>query len=227
MVVDAVVPESEKIREQIMTKTTLKEAPGHKRRKEKRPNEILDAALQVFLARGYSSTRMDDIAILAGVRKGTVYLYFKSKEILFLEVIKRNTIPHLELAYQIVKEYRGPVSALIQILLTLWWEKVGATTTGEILKIIIGEARNFPSVAQFYLSNVIEPTWNVLAALLQSGVESGEFREIDTELASRVLLKTLLILVLWRVTFAESADVALDAEFNLVLDSFLSGLRVF
>jgi len=209
-----------------MTKTTLKEAPDRKRRKEKRPNEILDAALQVFLARGYSSTRMDDIAILAGVRKGTVYLYFKSKEILFLEVIKRNTIPHLELANQVVKEYRGPVSALIQILLTLWWEKVGATTTGEILKIIIGEARNFPSVAQFYLSNVIEPTWNILAALLQSGVEIGEFREIDTELASRVLLKTLLILVLWRVTFTESADVALDAEFNLVLDSFLSGLRV-
>ena len=96
IVVDAVVPESGKIREQIMTKITLKEAPDRKRRKEKRPNEILDAALQVFLARGYSSTRMDDIAILAGVRKGTVYLYFKSKEILFLEVIKRNTIPHLE-----------------------------------------------------------------------------------------------------------------------------------
>lgn len=210
-----------------MTKSRLQEAPDRKRRKEERPNEILDAALHIFLARGYSSTRMDDIAILAGVRKGTVYLYFKSKEILFLEVIKRNTIPHLELAYQIVKEYRGPVSALIQMLLTLWWEKVGATTTGEILKIIIGEARNFPSVAQFYLSNVIEPTWNILEALLQSGVESGEFREIDTELASRVLLKTLLILVLWRVTFAESADVALDAEFNLVLDSFLSGLRVF
>ncbi|UCV17729.1 TetR/AcrR family transcriptional regulator [Ferribacterium limneticum] len=209
-----------------MTKSTLQETPDRKRRKDKRPNEILDAALKVFLERGYSSAKMDDIAALAGVRKGTVYLYFKNKEILFLEVIRRNTIPHIEIANQIVKEYRGPKTALIQMLVTFWWEQVGATTTGEILKIIIGEARNFPSVAQFYLSNVFQPAWNIIASLLQSGIESGEFREVDSELVSRALIKNLLIIVLWRVTFGESDDVALDAEFKMILDYFFAGLRI-
>ena len=51
---------------------------GHKRerRKEARPGELLDAALSLFVNKGFSATKVEDVAASAGVSKGTLFLYF-------------------------------------------------------------------------------------------------------------------------------------------------------
>src|SRR6476661_28760 len=58
------------------------------RRKEARPQEILEAALSVFAEKGFAAARMDDVARHAGVTKGTIYLYFPSKEELFKSLVR-------------------------------------------------------------------------------------------------------------------------------------------
>ena len=69
--------------------------PRWKRRKDARPAEILDAALDLFADRGFAATRMDDVAARAGVTKGTVYLYFKTKEELFKALVRAELLPNL------------------------------------------------------------------------------------------------------------------------------------
>ena len=73
------------------------EQPRWERRKQERPAELLAAALELFTERGYAATRLDDVARRAGVSKGTVYLYYSSKEELFKAVILEGLVPVLEL----------------------------------------------------------------------------------------------------------------------------------
>jgi AcrR family transcriptional regulator len=64
-----------------------------RRRAEARPDEVLDAALAVFVEKGYAAAKMDEVARRAGVSKGTVYLYFPSKEALIEAIVRRAVAP--------------------------------------------------------------------------------------------------------------------------------------
>ena len=66
--------------------------PRWERRKEARPAELLAAALELFVEKGYAGTRLDDVAQRAGVSKGTLYLYFENKEDLFKAVVRESEI---------------------------------------------------------------------------------------------------------------------------------------
>lgn len=202
-------------------KTTL----PRKRRKEERPGEILEAALKLFLARGYSATRLEDVAALAGVAKGTTYNYFENKGRLFLSVIERSTKCSVDGAMLIIKGHQGSMESLIRILLVTWWDSVLSKTTGGLLKIVISESTKFPAIAKFYLDSVIEPLQAILADVVRRGIASGEFREIDAEAMSRVALDNLLMLALRRVTFSNGSNAYDFAEaIETTLDVCLRGL---
>lgn len=205
---------------------TEKPASRWQRRKEARPREILEAALQLFLARGYSATRLEDVAALAGITKGTLYLYFENKGQLFLSVIERNTQCQVGGAQAIVREHRGSMESLIRTLLMSWWDSVLSKTTGGLLKIVITESAKFPAIAGFYLDSVIEPLQAVLADVVRRGVASGEFRAVDADAVSRVPLGNLLMLALWRVSFDAGAKTEDFAEaVETTLDVLFGGLR--
>lgn len=203
----------------------LMAALPRKRRKADRPGEILEAALELFLARGYSATRLEDVAALAGVAKGTTYNYFENKGRLFLSVIERSTRCQVDGAMAIIENHQGSMASLIRILLVTWWDSVLSKTTGGLLKIVISESTKFPAIARLYLDSVIEPLQAILADVLGRGVASGEFREIDAEAVSRVALDNLLMLALWRVTFSNGSKAYDFAKvIDTTLDVFLGGL---
>ena len=68
------------------------------RRKEARPSEIVAAALASFAERGYAATKLEDVAAVAGISKGTIYLYFPTKEHLFRAVVEQAVLPNVEAA---------------------------------------------------------------------------------------------------------------------------------
>ena len=76
-----------------MTSDSAERALRWRRRKEARPQEILAAALALFAERGFVATRLDDVALRAGVTKGTLYLYFPNKEELFRAVVRQALVP--------------------------------------------------------------------------------------------------------------------------------------
>ena len=126
-----------------------------KRRKEARPAELLAAALTLFVDKGYAATSLERVASHAGVSKGTLYLYYESKEALFKAVIQEGIIPVIAENEAIAAQHTGSSFELLQRLLDNWWTKIGQTAYAGIPKLMVAEARNFPEIAQYYYENVI------------------------------------------------------------------------
>ena len=169
-----------------------------RRRKDARPSELTAAALELFVERGFATTRLEDVAARAGVSKGTLYLYFDSKEALFKAVIEEGIVPTLVAAEQQLAEHSGSAAELLRKLLFGWWQQIGGTRLAGVPKLIISESRNFPELAQYYHDKVILRGRALLRTVLQRGIADGEFRALDVETAIDVIIAPLLMLVIWR-----------------------------
>ncbi|MFN3295903.1 TetR/AcrR family transcriptional regulator [Caldimonas sp.] len=202
--------------------------PTRKRRKEARPQELLDAALEVFVERGFAASKMEDVASRAGVSKGTVYLYFPSKEELLKAVIRHNLSLTIAQGGDLAAQFPGPTDELLRVLAMSWWERVGETQASGIFKLIITEVRNFPEFAQFYAAEVIEPGRRLLKALLQRGIDRGEFRPVPLEDTVHALIFPMLMLCLHKHSVgACSGDMATQDPRAFILnhiDLMLHGL---
>jgi AcrR family transcriptional regulator len=204
-----------------------KAAPVHQRRKHERPAELLAAALDHFVEHGFTATKLDDVAAQAGVSKGTLYLYFDSKEDLFKAVIRQGIFPVLDEGEALLAQHEGDSSTLLRGMLLRWWELIGATPLGGIPKLMISEAGNFPEVAQYYYEHVIVRGRNLLRQVLQRGIAAGEFRPVDVEAAIDVSFAPLLMLTVWRYSLAPCGCGKQDPEAYLRthLDLLLNGLK--
>jgi AcrR family transcriptional regulator len=197
-----------------------------RRRKEARPSELTAAALDLFVEKGFAATRLDDVAAHAGVSKGTLYLYFDSKEALFKAVVEEGIVPALAAAEQRLAEHEGTSVELLRHLLFGWWEQVGATKLAGVTKLIVSESRNFPEIAQYYHDRVIVRGRALLREVLQRGIASGEFRPLAVETAIDVIIAPLLMLAIWRFSLCfcgqeSNPEAYLQTHFDLLVQ----GLR--
>jgi len=197
-----------------------------RRRKDARPSELTAAALDLFVEKGFAATRLDDVAARAGVSKGTLYLYFDSKEALFKAVVQEGIVPLLVAAEQQIAEYDGPSADLLRHLLFGWWQQIGGTRLAGIPKLIISESRNFPEVAQYYHDEVILRGRCLMRTVLQRGIDRCEFRPLNIETAIDVIFAPVMMLVVWRFSLrfcSHETDPAffLQTHFDLLVD----GLR--
>ena len=210
------------VQETVTTAAVGSAASLRRRRKDERPSELVAAALDLFVERGFAATRLDDVAARAGVSKGTLYLYFESKEALFKAVIEEAIVPLLASAEDVIANDQGTSIDLLRRLLNGWWEQIGATRLAGVPKLIIAKARNFPAVAQYYHDAVIVRGRALLRTLLQRGIERGEFRPLDLETAIDVIYAPLMMLVVWRSSLcfcAKETDPAtyLRTHFDLLV----------
>ncbi len=178
--------------------------PPHKRerRKEARPGELLDAALDLFVEKGFAATRSEEVAARAGVSKGTLFLYFPSKEELFKAVVRENMVRHQTEGAEEIARFEGPTAALLQYLMLEWWRRYGATKASGISKLVMSEASNFPDLARFFQEEVVTPGHAMIRSVLQRGIERGEFRPVDMDLTVHSVLAPLLFLVTWKHSMA-------------------------
>ena len=128
-------------------------APTHRRRKQARPQELLDAALELFVERGFAATRMEEIATLAGVSKGTLYLYYASKEDLLKAVIRERLSGEIEIGAAAVAGHVGSCAELLRQLVEQWWLRLYDSPASGVFKLIIPEVRSFPDIAAYYRAN--------------------------------------------------------------------------
>lgn len=168
------------------------------RRKEARPGELLSAALDLFVEKGFASTRVEDVARKAGVSKGTLFLYFPSKEDLFKAVVRENISGMLAEWSTQMDSFTGSSAELLSLSMRAWWHRFGSTKASGIAKLMMGEANNFPELAQFYQDEVVEPAHHLIRKILQRGIDRGEFRPFDMQYAFYSVLAPLLFLVIWR-----------------------------
>jgi len=186
--------------------------PRWERRKDARPGELAAAALDLFVERGFAATRLDDVARRAGVSKGTLYLYFDSKEDLFKAVIREGYVTRINEFAERMKDFKGTSAELIRELVNTWWEQIGATKLAGITKLMMSEAGNFPDLANFYHDEVVVRGTGLFAGAIQRGVDSGEFRPVSLEFTPRVACAPVIMLMLWRNSFDLCGTHQMDAQ---------------
>jgi AcrR family transcriptional regulator len=195
--------------------------PKFKRRKADRPEEIVAAALEVFTDKGFAAARLDDIAARAGVSKGAIYLYFATKEDIFRAVVEQNVAPNLDLVRQAVASHQGSFPALLRGLIGGLSHVVDESPAGAIVKIVIGEARNFPELARVWHDRLVAPALAAMSGAIAAAQARGELRAGDSRQYAVSLVAPLLMGVLWRETFtpigAEPFDIPALAEQHVEL----------
>jgi AcrR family transcriptional regulator len=196
-----------------------------RKQKEARRSDIIGAALRLFAEKGFAATRLDDVAEAAGIAKGTVYLYFETKEELFREIVRQELLPTLDRLEEAIAAHQGPAADLLRLLLARLAQLIDSDA-GAIPKLVVCEAGNFPEIARFYADEVVGRGQLLLERILQRGIGRGEFRPVDTEHILPGFIGPVLLMLLWRHSIGRYSERQFDpgAVLATQLDILLRGL---
>ena len=179
--------------------------PRYQRRKQDRPQEITDAALAAFAEKGYAATRVDDVAKRAGVSKGLLYLYFKTKEELFKAVVRSFVVPRIDALTENIdsselssEEFlRGPFLDFVKTL--------PGSPISVVIRLMIAEGPKHPDLVQFYWDNVASRGLGTISELLQRGVQTGEFRKSAVTEQPHLFIMPVLFSVVFNSLFEKQS----------------------
>ena len=196
------------------------------RRKDARPPEILDAALAVFAQKGFAATRLDDVAAKAGITKGTIYLYFDSKQALFEALARQSVGAQIEQIKAQLAAFPGSTPELLRLVLSTMGHFITTSDRVVLPRLVLAEAANFPKLAEFWRREVIDQGIGLMSGIIQRGIARGEFREIEPQHAARLCVAPMLIIMLWRTTFAQFDETPYDYQglIEAHLQTLLKGL---
>lgn len=186
--------------------------PKQRRAPDDRPREILDAALALFVEKGFAATRLDDVAKNAGLSKAAIYLYFDDKIALFQGVVRQAVSINLGTVQALAKAHRGPVAELLPVIIEFMASRIEETPMASVAKLVIAESRAFPEIGRFYLKEVIGRGLPLLEELIARGIAQGEFRKVDPALTVRTLVGALLLAGVWKTVFEPIGGKKLDVK---------------
>jgi AcrR family transcriptional regulator len=209
-----------------VTQPKRKPQPRWQRRKTARPGEIVAAALAVFVERGYEATKLEDVARHAGVTKGTIYLYFDSKEALFKAVVRETIVPVIAQGEALAQSFTGSARELLERLVREYWRLVGETALAGIPKLMMAEAATFPELTRFYYDEVVTRGHRLMAGVIERGIKNGEFRQVDVKIAAKLAMSPLMHAVVVRRAFASCMPEGFDVRryLDTHIDLYLHGI---
>ena len=196
---------------------------------EARPHQILDAAFYEFAEHGLAGARLDDIAKRAAVAKGTIYLYFPTKEALFREMVRTTIVAALEMAELRREETQSlTASAQIRAVATGYWARLRTEPFQVVHRLVLADLPRFPDLMQFYADEVIMRGRRLFAGIVSRGIAAGEFRDVDPESAARMLSALAISHSQWcskRQHFPGLMKHSDDEIRDEVIDFYLHALR--
>ncbi|MGO8740320.1 TetR/AcrR family transcriptional regulator [Rhodoblastus sp.] len=182
---------------------------------------IRAAALDLFAQKGFSAARLEDVAAAAGVAKGTIYLYFSSKQDL-LEAIVANTIgATLTKVEQALAASPAPAAELLRLLGRAIAMGIQDPDRRRVLHLVLSEGARFPAIADFYHREIISRGLRLIRAIIAKGLASGEFVSDELARFPQLVIAPALVAAIWSVVFAriETLDVQamMEAHVELLL----------
>ena len=170
-----------------MTSSPPAEAPGDARSARKRA-AILDAARQVFFAKGYVGASMDEIASVAAVSKQTVYKHFADKESLFRDLITATVLVAGQAsADDQVLVGDAPFEDELRDFARRLLRGVMQPRVLQLRRLVIGEAARFPELGRLFYDLGLRRTIDALSAALGRLADGGQLVIDDPELAAQHL----------------------------------------
>jgi AcrR family transcriptional regulator len=156
---------------------------------EERRQAILEAALRVWSKRGFDGTSVAEVAREAGLTKGTLYLYFPTKQSLLEEALRRYSLrPDVEAG---LERLRGqPLPDVVRGLVAVFWR--GLEARRELAAVLLRELPNHPEEARRFLEQVVLPMNRLLAEYLRETLPAERLGRLDPLVAARSLLGMVL-----------------------------------
>ena len=186
-------------------------------RTAERREAIIEAALDEFISRGFTATRIDDVARRAGVAKGTIYLHFKDKESMFEELIRTALVPLIGRLHA-PPPIGGSVRDAVEAFARTFIQEVAATRRGDIVRLIVAEGPRFPSIADFYYREVVSRGLAGMRALIELAVSRGEIQQKNLARFPQILVAPAIIAVIWQSLFSRHAPLDAIEMFRVHLD---------
>jgi AcrR family transcriptional regulator len=182
-----------------------------------RREAIIEAALDEFIARGFTAARLDDVAKRAGVAKGTIYLHFKDKEALFEELIRTALVPLIGRLHA-PPPIGGSVRDAVEGFAKNFISEVANTRRGDIVRLIVAEGPRFPAIADFYYREVVSRGLAGMRALIELAVARGEIRHKELSRFPQILVAPAIVAVIWQSLFSKHAPLDAIEMFRVHLD---------
>ena len=201
-----------------MSTTSNKRKQRGRPRKAERPAEILQAGFLEFAEKGFLATRLEDVAARAGVAKGTVYLYYESKEALFEAAVRARVSPVVAQVGTLADTHDGSTVDLLKLILRSMYRMMADPEVRTLLRIMIAEGQRFPALVEFYYREVLSKMRLVLGALVARGVARGEFRKGALTELPEVLIAPGIMAAIWQMTFASEEPIPLERFLAAHLD---------
>lgn len=201
--------------------------PRWRRLPEERPRQIIEAALDVFSEHGLAAARLEDIARLAGVSKGTIYLYFPNKEALFCEMVREMVGKSITSAQvRIAGSTSSAAEQYVEYIRSVW-HKVRSPIFDKLHRLVEADLQSYPALQQFFFSEISLRSMDAAAGIIRRGIETGEFREVDPDAASRIHHALLVKHGVWcgkREQIPFVAHLSDDQVFDQLLDFMLHSI---
>jgi AcrR family transcriptional regulator len=194
--------------------------PRYQRRKEDRPQEITEAAFGAFAENGFSATKVEDVARRAGVSKGLLYVYFKTKEELFKAVIRSVVTPRLDQLTRTLDSSDLSAEAFIRGPVLEFMKRVPGSPVSVVIRLMISEAPKHPDLVDYYWQNVASRGLGALQQLLRRGVENGEFRESAINDLPQLIVAPVMMSIVWGIVFADRSldtDRLIETHVDMIL----------
>jgi AcrR family transcriptional regulator len=179
--------------------------------KETRRVALLDAALDVFFERGFAATRMEDVARRAGLSKGTLYLYFESKEQLFEALIEELATPRLQ-QLESLSTNAASLSEALELIAAFAPQMIGSSKMPKLMKILIGESHVFPHIVRRYRTEKIDRVLGSVSSLLDNAAARGEIPPLNAALTARLVVAPIIYSALWEAVFGNDDDPTVDLK---------------
>lgn len=202
----------------------MKKTERLKKEKFLRKTLILDAAMKIFARVGYDKTTMNDIAKEAGYSKANMYFYFKNKEEVFLDLLKDE-----------MKKRRGMLQGILQMKVAPE-SKIGQFIENsfryvnehiDLIRILHSEQNKLSQLGKKEkfrkdLLNDQFATINILAKIINEGIESGEYRKTDSREVAMLLMGMVGAAIMY--WFHNNKEVDLDKYRMRILEVLLTGI---
>lgn len=200
--------------------------PRYRRRKEERPAEITQAAMETFAEHGYAAARVDDVAKRAGISKGLLYLYFKTKEELFKAVIRSVVVPRIDALKTAITDsdlsaeefLRGPFLEFIQ--------KLPDSPARIVVRLLVAEGPKHPDLTAYYYDQVVSSGMDALRQLIDKGVKQGEFRPSRLDEFPQLLIAPVLVSIIWKTLFEKHLPLDTDKLLQTHIDLIVTAIKV-
>ena len=208
-----------------MTEAMHTRTETRRRRKAERPQEILEAAFLEFSRNGYAKTTLDQIAERAGVTKGTIYVYFESKEHLFISMVRELMKATLDTVQKLFERHDGSTADLLRAQFSFIYQHlVEDRRRREVVRMLISEASRFPELADRYHQDIHRPCLDMLQKAIQRGMDRGEIRRSAVTDCPLVIIAPIALVDLWMMMFDDRHPLDLKSYFNAHLELALNGL---